>query len=45
MKVKSSFDIVCMACDEICNFAWRRDEANWDRLVCKCGRTNIEIRY
>jgi hypothetical protein len=45
MKVKSSFDVVCMACDEICYFAWQRDKANFDRLVCKCGRTNIEIRY
>jgi hypothetical protein len=45
MKIKPSFDIVCIACDEICFLLWERDEANYDRIACKCGRTNIEIRY
>lgn len=45
MKIKPSFDIVCMGCDEICFLLWEKDDCNFDRLVCNCGKTNIEIRY
>jgi hypothetical protein len=45
MMIENSFDIICISCGEICETLWLPDHANWHRIICKCGKTNIEFRY